>query len=56
MTRHSVERETESETQNCTNEESTEDHLFLPVDFPRWSNEEINRRSNEHDASEQMCP
>lgn len=51
-----MEGERKAQTQNRTDKESTKDHLLLPVDFPRWSNEKVNGRANEHDATEQMSP
>lgn len=56
MTRHGVEGEGEAQTENCADEECTEDHFLFPVDFPRRSDEEIDCGAKESNAAEQMSP
>lgn len=51
MTRERVKSEGEAETKDRSNEECTENHLLFKIDFPGWTNEKIDSRSNEHDAA-----
>lgn len=56
VTRDRVESEGKSQTQNCADEESAEDHFLLEIYLPRGANKEKDCGTDEHDAAEQMSP